>query len=66
MNDRLVGTCPRCGQPTASAAAGMARFYCHRCRQEFEAIDDGDVGYGDPSRRMQRAERQQPRRRGKR
>jgi tRNA(Ile2) C34 agmatinyltransferase TiaS len=54
--------CPRCKRPTATTAAGKNRCCCHHCRMEFESEDDGDVGYGSPSRRLEREERRRVRR----
>jgi len=50
--------CPRCGRLTNTASAENDHaWYCHHCRMAFEAVDDGDVGYGPPDRRLRREER---------
>ena len=50
--------CPRCHRPTDTPGGSTLRaFYCHHCQMEFEPEDDGDVGYGSPSRRLEREER---------
>lgn len=49
--------CPRCNRKSSTPHAGCHVWYCHVCRMAFEAIDDGDVGYGRPSRRLEREER---------
>lgn len=39
--------CPRCGKKTATPSAeNNHAFYCHHCKQAFEAIDDGTIGKG--------------------
>jgi transposase-like protein len=54
--------CPRCKTVSTTQAAGKARYYCHKCRMEFEVIDDGDIGYGLPERRLNRQERRRSKR----
>ncbi|MBN2133636.1 MAG: hypothetical protein JW741_29310 [Sedimentisphaerales bacterium] len=50
--------CPRCGHRTVTTSgANDHAWYCHDCRMEFEDVDDGDVGYGPPDRRLRREER---------
>ena len=50
------GKCPKCGH-VSTLETGPARFYCHDCKLEFEAIDDGATTYGDPARIAARNER---------
>ena len=55
-----IGTarCPRCHTITATTSGTTDRaWYCHECRMEFEPDDDGDIGYGRPSKRLEREER---------
>ena len=54
--------CPRCSTLTSTRADGRDRWYCHRCKMEFESEDDGTVGYGPPDRRMRREEARRERR----
>ncbi len=52
--------CPRCGKKTATPSAeNNHAFYCHHCKQAFEAIDDGTIGKGDPSRIAERREQRE-------
>ena len=54
----MTAKCPKCGHTTHTPSFGKDRWYCHDCQMEFESEDDGDVGYGSPSRRLERQERQ--------
>jgi transposase-like protein len=50
--------CPLCKRRSHTKSARNAHtFYCHHCLKEFEDLDDGDVCYGRPSRRLEREER---------
>ena len=52
--------CPRCGKKTATPSAeNNHAFYCHHCKQAFEAIDDGTIGKGDPARIAERREQRE-------
>ena len=51
--------CPKCGRKTATPWGDGDDFYCHRCKMAFSPIDDGEVGYGPPSRRVERKEQRQ-------
>lgn len=53
--------CPRCNTPSETETNRPHAYYCHRCQMEFEAIDDSDIGYGRPSKRLERKERQRER-----
>jgi len=46
--------CPMCrtSKHTFLASVGYHRFYCERCKREFEDMDDSDIGYKRPDRRM--------------
>lgn len=58
--------CPKCRRPShAPSAANPHAWYCHHCRMEFEAGDDGDIAYGRPSKRLEREEARQALRRAK-
>jgi len=50
--------CPWCNTRKHVRTSGTNRhaFYCGRCGREFEDVDDGDVAYGRPDRRMIRQE----------
>lgn len=54
--------CPKCNRRTVTTASGKNRWYCHGCKMEFEDEDDGTIGYGSPSRRLEREERRAARR----
>lgn len=49
--------CPWCNTAKHVAALGCHRLYCGKCKREFEDVNDGDIGYGRPSKRMEREER---------
>ena len=53
--------CPWCKTAAQVYEHGDREFWCRRCNRIFDGIDDGDVGYGGPSRRMEREERRQQR-----
>jgi len=49
--------CPRCKLPSHTPhAANPHAWYCHHCHTPFEDIDDGDIAYGRPCRRLERRE----------
>ena len=53
-----VAPCVKCGAMTAATSGESGdQFYCHHCRLEFAQTDDGDLGYGRPSKRLERCER---------
>ena len=53
-----VAPCVKCrAMTTATSGENGDQFYCHHCRLEFAQTDDGDVGYGRPSKRLERRER---------
>ena len=51
--------CPWCNtnKHVRTSGTNLHAFYCGRCGREFEDVDDGDVGYGRPEKRMEREER---------
>ncbi len=49
--------CPRCGRSGYRMEDKL--YQCLACKILFDGEDDGDVGYGPPSRRIEREERQQ-------
>jgi len=51
-----TGRCPKCGRKSYLSGSGSHCWYCHYCQMEFEDIDDGDLGYGQPSKRLERQE----------
>jgi hypothetical protein len=53
--------CPRCNRRGSTNEGTIC--YCHHCKMQFDSQDDGTVGYGDPSRRIEREERQAARKR---
>lgn len=59
MMDNCAPRCPWCGTAKSVSASGTNphAFYCGRCSREFEDIDDGDVGYGRPEKRLERKEK---------
>lgn len=48
--------CPFCNHKSV-IPDGHCNWYCNHCRATFDGVDDGDVGYGPPSRRIERQER---------
>ncbi|MFA5056545.1 MAG: hypothetical protein WC485_00395 [Opitutaceae bacterium] len=59
MND--VPKCPWCGHAKHVRMVGHRHYYCGGCRREFDGVDDGITGYGDPARHAERAERREKR-----
>jgi len=59
-----MDTCPKCHseQNVGKGYANDKALYCRKCGIEFESDDDGDISYGSPSRRMERQERRDERR----
>jgi transposase-like protein len=54
-----VPRCPWCKTAKHVQEAEQIRvFFCRKCRREFDNSEDGTIGYGSPSRRMEREERQ--------
>jgi hypothetical protein len=50
-------SCPWCNTARHVQEGSMQKtFYCRNCWREFEAGEDGDVGYGRPDRRLIRQE----------
>lgn len=51
--------CVRCGSVRYVRTSGTTprAYHCGKCRIEFEAEDDGLVGYGSPERYAERNER---------
>lgn len=58
--------CPWCKTPKRVYPHGERNFQCLECKRIFDAVDDGDVSYGPPSRRIEREERAKERRKLKR
>lgn len=54
--------CPWDGTNKYVRKIGDKHFYCSKCGREFDGIDDGDVTYGRPSKRLEREERANKRR----
>ena len=51
--------CPKCGRFTCVKHNASSRaWWCLHCKMAFEPDDDGDISYGQPSRRLEREERQ--------
>lgn len=48
--------CPFCSSP-AVIPDGPRNWWCHDCKRTFDGIDDGDIGYGRPDKRIERQER---------
>ena len=56
-----IAKCPQCGRLTATPHNATPRaWWCHTCKMVFEDVDDGDIGYGRPSRRLERQEGRRP------
>ena len=60
--------CPRCHSTHHVRESGNNHhvFYCGKCGREFEDVDDGEVGYGRPDRRLIRKENGLQKQQGKR
>ncbi len=56
MNQSNEPRCPRC-RSSRMRKLGEKHYFCVECRAESDGIDDGDVGYGRPSKRLERQER---------
>lgn len=52
-----VPLCPWCKTANHVRTIGHRHFYCGKCRREFDGVDDGDISYGRPEKRMERQER---------
>lgn len=64
MNTTSEARCPRCNRRTSTtSSANQHAFYCHHCKMEFEAVDDGDIGYRRPETNAANAEQRAARRR---
>ena len=63
MND--APPCPWCKTSRKVYPHGDRNFQCLECKRIFDAVDDGDASYGPPSRRIEREEREQERRKNK-
>ncbi len=56
-NKRIIGNkCPRCGRSGHQMEDKL--YQCLRCKMLFDGEEDGTIGYGPPSRRIEREERQ--------
>ena len=60
MTDECSPRCPWCNTTKHVRPSGTSyrAWYCGRCGKEFEPEDDGDIGYGRPSKRLERKERE--------
>ena len=56
-----IPRCPKCGTNKHAYTHGEREFWCRKCNVLYDGIDDGDVGYGAPDKRMNREERRQSR-----
>lgn len=56
-------SCPWCrtSRTVRTSGSTMRSLYCSNCGREFEAEDDGVIGYGAPETYAQRAESRQMR-----
>ena len=63
----IVPPCPWCHTDKHVQPAGQLRtFYCRKCCREFDDSDDGTVGYGRPSKRLEREENMRQRKQQRR
>jgi len=53
--------CPWCRIDNHVRMVDHRHFYCGKCKREFDGVDDGDISYGRPDRRIERQERQKER-----
>ena len=63
-NQNVKPACPKCGRLKSVIVHGPHDFTCLNCKMDFDGIDDGDVSYGRPDRRMIREERRRKQRKG--
>jgi len=56
--DEPTPRCPWCKTPqhVQSSGTNLKAWYCRGCQREFEAGDDGVIGYGLPEKYAERAE----------
>jgi ribosomal protein L37AE/L43A len=55
-----IPRCPKCGHLGTRTENKL--YYCHTCEMAYDGEDDGIVGYGDPSRQAELAERREQQR----
>jgi len=49
--------CPWCQTSRHTQTGSRAHaFFCRSCKREFEDVDDGDIGYGNPEKYAVRKE----------
>lgn len=58
MKCQYTPRCPWCNtaRHVRESNANLHAFYCGKCGREFEDVDDGDIAYGRPDRRLIRQE----------
>ena len=56
-----IPVCPWCNTAKHVRLTGFRHFYCGRCGREFDGVDDGETGYGDPAKTAERKEQRQER-----
>ena len=57
--DDQTPACPMCNSRRHVITSGenVHTFACRACCIQFEDVDDGDISYGRPGKRMERQER---------
>ena len=60
--DAPTPKCPWCKTAKKVYTHGEREFICLGCKRIFDGIDDGEIGYGRPEKRMEREERRKERR----
>ena len=53
--------CPWCKTAKKVYKYGEREFFCNGCKRIFDGIDDGEIGYEQPEKRMEREERRKGR-----
>lgn len=56
QTQEVMPKCPQCSTARHVTPLGFHRFYCAKCRGEFEDVDDGVIGRGRPDRNAENRE----------
>jgi tRNA(Ile2) C34 agmatinyltransferase TiaS len=56
VTEETIPPCPKCGSNKHAYPDGERNFWCTSCKVCYDGIDDGEIGYGRPSKRMEREE----------
>ena len=53
--------CPMCRNNRHVVASGQRLWYCSEHKMEFDGVEDGDISYGRPEKRLERKEQRKER-----